>query len=157
MNSLAQDVIDLLVDELQGYAGGSTDTYDTGWVIFNQHQPKTPVKCVVVREYEGPPPVVPLNMYYAEFPLENLRFQVAVRATTDDEARLKAQSIAKLLTNYGPFIVISTDAQDGGHRMRYGGIVLISTPIPLATEEKGVYIWVVNFKAARQEEAVVYP
>jgi hypothetical protein len=156
VNSVAQDIVNLLVTLEEGYKGGTTDTEATGWAIFDQLQPSTPKQLIVVREYEGPPPVVFLNDTGAELPLENLRFQIAVRATTNNAAKLKAQKIAKLLTNYDPFVVESTDDEDAGQQVRYGHIVRITSPLPLATEEQGVYIWVVSFKSARQEETVPY-
>lgn len=157
MNTVTKDIADLLVDEEIGYLADTEDSESTGWPIYLQFQPKTPAKLVVLREYEGPPPAVPLNITDPENPLENVRFQAAIRASSEREAFLKAQEIAAFLSNHGPFVVVITDSQDpdyGVNQVSYKHLVRITSPYPLATEERGVYIWVVSFKAARQLEAI---
>jgi len=154
VNSLATDIINKLVEEKVGYIPGTDDTESTGWLIFNQHQPNV-LKAVVVRQYEGPAPMVFQNKEDAARALEDLRFQVMVKAQTDSEASRKCESIAALFENYTTFVVPDEegelDEEDNPlFQVRYHHIVRHTSPFPLASEEKGVYVWVVNFRTVRQ-------
>lgn len=152
MKSTAKHVMALLVTGRYGYEAGTTDTYSTGWPIFVREQPSNPRKCVVLREYEGPPPTVAINADSTEKPYETLRFQLSVRAETDDAAHSKIRALYNFLAKHAGWTV--ADDEDVTVQSRYDYIICDTPPFPLATEERGVYIWICNFRTARQDEAV---
>ena len=134
MNTVAEDVKDKLVTSEIGVFGAVT-----GWGIFIGSEPEKLDTTITLYDTGGPKPQTVQDR--SVNPLRTEAIQVRVRGKEYKTAYTKMESIVDAIVGYGKFAVGTT---------KYKGLFRSSDVLFLELDDRGRYVWVVNFQAVRE-------
>ena len=144
MNPVSIDVSDKLVAD-----GVGTFKATTGWSINISSEPIKPATTITIYDSGGPPPEGYQNR--ALKPLKSDSVQIRVRADGYETAYDKIKSVNDIIIGWGRFTV--EDAASAILDVNYKGIFPMTGIMFLEKNDSAQYIWVVNFRAQREEQA----
>ena len=151
MNQVSVDIARLLESRGYGRIGASS-----GWCICSDIEPPLPDTCITVYDVGGPQhdhAMVESDSYGRKFPaFQRTDFQIRVRASNNRIAWLRMEK-CESIDRYGPFDVEpDVDANSGDLGTHYCRIMQTSEPIYMQRDQLQRLVWVVNFRAYRQEK-----
>lgn len=140
MNTVPEDVKDILVTNLIGYYIGDSpqNPNSLDWAISLYGSPETPIKVITLSDIGGN--VISRSMNKRQIPSEI--FQIMVRSEAYEDGKDKLDEIIVLLNGLGKTTV-------AGQSYRYQGWFQETTAIPSGKDKNQNFITTVNYRTIR--------